>query len=188
MEFWNRGKQTNSKKIFFLETDKFMEIMFNILKYASECQIDAIFVIKIFWLLGTKSQKIFPWIYISNSDLNAFYHNLVPRPDLHFLMSSTTPIDYQNDQHQMKGKNTNFNIEYFLKYMWTQNTHYKASWIPHGNVLNQNYPILKIIFPKDISFVFIIFLIHKNVFEIRMKYQSQYLNNRTKIFNFICPC
>ena len=36
------------KKNFFLETDKLMEIMFNILKYASECQIDAIFAIKIF--------------------------------------------------------------------------------------------------------------------------------------------
>jgi len=29
-----------------------MEIMFNILKYASECQIDAIFAIKSDWLLG----------------------------------------------------------------------------------------------------------------------------------------
>ena len=51
------GNRQTQKK-FFLETDKFMEIMFNILKYASECQIDAIFAIKSDWLLGTKSQSI----------------------------------------------------------------------------------------------------------------------------------
>ena len=39
----NRQTQKN-----FLETDKLMEITFHILKYASECQIDTIFVIKIF--------------------------------------------------------------------------------------------------------------------------------------------
>ena len=81
---------------------------------------------------------------ISNSDLNAFYHNLVPRPDLHFLMSSTTPIDYQNDQHQMKGKNTNFNIEYFLKYICELKIHIIRHHEYHtGTFLNQNYPILK---------------------------------------------
>ena len=45
------------KKIFF-QVEKFMENMSDILKYASECQIDAIFVIKSDWLLNTKSQSI----------------------------------------------------------------------------------------------------------------------------------
>ena len=58
------GNRQTQKKIFF-QVEKFMENMFDILKYASECQIDAIFVIKICWLLGTKSQKILPWIYRS---------------------------------------------------------------------------------------------------------------------------
>jgi len=50
------GNRQTAKKNFF-QVEKFMEIMFNILKYASECQIDAIFAIKIFWLLGTRSQS-----------------------------------------------------------------------------------------------------------------------------------
>ena len=58
------GNRQTQKKFFF-QVEKFMENMSDILKYASECQIDAIFVIKIFWLLGTKSQKMFPWIYRS---------------------------------------------------------------------------------------------------------------------------
>ena len=39
------GNRQTQKKIFF-QAEKFMENMFDILKYASECQIDAIFVIK----------------------------------------------------------------------------------------------------------------------------------------------
>ena len=58
------GNRQTQKKFFF-QVEKFMENMFDILKYASECQIDAIFVIKIFWLLGTKSQKMLPRIYRS---------------------------------------------------------------------------------------------------------------------------
>ena len=57
--FLNRGKQTNSKKIFF-QVEKFMEIMFHILKNASECQMGVIFAIKNFLLLGPKSRKCYP--------------------------------------------------------------------------------------------------------------------------------
>ena len=41
------GNRQTQKKLFF-QVKKFTENMFDILKYASKCQIDAIFVIKIF--------------------------------------------------------------------------------------------------------------------------------------------
>ena len=43
LKLWETDKL--KKKVFF-QVEKFMENMFDILKYASECQIDAIFVIK----------------------------------------------------------------------------------------------------------------------------------------------
>ena len=48
------GNRQTQKKIFF-QVEKFMENMFDILKYASECQIDAIFVIKKNYAFGTKA-------------------------------------------------------------------------------------------------------------------------------------
>ena len=43
LKSWETDKLKNK---FFLETDKLVKIMFNFLKYASECQMDAIFSIK----------------------------------------------------------------------------------------------------------------------------------------------
>jgi len=51
------GNRQTPKKNFF-QVDKFMQIMFKILTYASECQIDAIFAIKSFWVLGKKPEDV----------------------------------------------------------------------------------------------------------------------------------
>ena len=59
LKSWETDKLKKNK---IHETDKLMEITFNILKYASECQIDAIFRVKGVSLLGTKSETSSPHI------------------------------------------------------------------------------------------------------------------------------
>ena len=58
--FLKSWKTDKLKKNIFLETDKLIKIIFNILKYALECQINAIFRVKFFWLLGQEARRSSP--------------------------------------------------------------------------------------------------------------------------------
>ena len=58
------GNRQTQKKFFF-QVEKFMENMFDILKYASECQIDAIFVIKKKLCFWDKSISFAPYFELA---------------------------------------------------------------------------------------------------------------------------